>query len=107
MKSPSSTCLRRRYLDDASALGEHRMIPFLADRDRLQKQLQTDGLSTGLHDPINVHLQQAHGNLGHKTGDFPLSEAAANEVSLPMFPEMTSSQVEQVVATVEHRAHAR
>jgi dTDP-4-amino-4,6-dideoxygalactose transaminase len=79
-----------------------------ADRDGLQKQLQADGVSTGLHYPIPVHLQQAHRDLGHKAGDFPQSEAAANEVlSLPMFPEMTSSQVEQVVAAVEQKAHAR
>ena len=79
-----------------------------ADRDALQKQLQADGVSTGLHYPIPVHLQEAHKDLGHKVGDFPQSEAAANEVlSLPMFPELTSSQVEQVVAAVQQAAHVR
>jgi dTDP-4-amino-4,6-dideoxygalactose transaminase len=79
-----------------------------ADRDALQKQLQADGVSTGLHYPIPVHLQEAHKDLGHKVGDFPQSEAAANEVlSLPMFPELTSSQVEQVVAAVQQAANVR
>ncbi|MEO8256019.1 MAG: DegT/DnrJ/EryC1/StrS family aminotransferase [Acidobacteriota bacterium] len=79
-----------------------------ADRDSLQKQLQADGVGTGLHYPIPVHLQEAHRDLGHRVGDFPHSEAAANQVlSLPMFPEMTSAQVEQVVAAVEQKAHAR
>jgi dTDP-4-amino-4,6-dideoxygalactose transaminase len=72
-----------------------------ADRDDLQRMLQAEGISTGLHYPIPVHLQPAHADLGHKAGDFPASEAAANEVlSLPMFPEMTAAQVDQVVAAV-------
>jgi dTDP-4-amino-4,6-dideoxygalactose transaminase len=77
-----------------------------ADRDALQKQLQADGVSTGLHYPIPVHLQVAHADLGHKAGDFPHSEAAANEVlSLPMFPEMTAAQVDRVVAAVRQEAN--
>ena len=67
----------------------------------LQRHLQAEGVQTGLHYPIPVHLQQAHADLGYKAGDFPQSEAAAREVlSLPMFPEMTSAQVEEVVATM-------
>ena len=77
-----------------------------ADRDGLQRLLQAEGVSTGLHYPIPVHLQEAHKDLGHKAGDFPQSEAAANEVlSLPMFPEMTATQVEQVVAAVRQEAN--
>jgi dTDP-4-amino-4,6-dideoxygalactose transaminase len=77
-----------------------------ADRDGLQKLLQADGVQTGLHYPIPVHLQEAHADLGYKAGDFPASEAAANEVlSLPMFPEMTSTQVEQVVSAVRREAN--
>jgi dTDP-4-amino-4,6-dideoxygalactose transaminase len=77
-----------------------------ADRDGLQQMLQSEGVQTGLHYPIPVHLQQAHADLGYKAGDFPESEAAANEVlSLPIFPEMTSSQVEQVVAAVRREAN--
>jgi dTDP-4-amino-4,6-dideoxygalactose transaminase len=76
-----------------------------ADRDGLQKQLQAEGVQTGLHYPIPVHLQEAHADLGHKAGDFPESEAAANEVlSLPMFPELTREQVEQVVSAVTQQA---
>jgi dTDP-4-amino-4,6-dideoxygalactose transaminase len=77
-----------------------------ADRDGLQQLLQAQGVHTGLHYPIPVHLQKAHEDLGHKAGDFPRSEAAAREVlSLPMFPEMTPAQVEQVVAAVTQEAH--
>jgi dTDP-4-amino-4,6-dideoxygalactose transaminase len=77
-----------------------------ADRDGLQQLLQAKGVQTGLHYPIPVHLQEAHADLGYKLGDFPESEAAANEVlSLPIFPEMTSSQVEEVVAAVGREAN--
>jgi dTDP-4-amino-4,6-dideoxygalactose transaminase len=76
-----------------------------ADRNALQRQLQAEGVQTGLHYPIPVHLQEAHADLGYKAGDFPESEAAAREtLSLPMFPEMTATQVDQVVAAV-HQEH--
>lgn len=76
------------------------------DRDGLQKALAAEGIHTGLHYPIPVHLQKAHLDLGHKPGDFPISETAAREVlSLPIYPEMTSRQVEQVVAAVEQEIY--
>jgi dTDP-4-amino-4,6-dideoxygalactose transaminase len=78
-----------------------------ADRDGLQKSLQGAGVQTGLHYPIPVHCQPAYADLGYKAGDFPQSEAAAREVlSLPMFAELTSSQVEAVAAAVGEAAHA-
>ena len=76
------------------------------DRDSLQSSLQAQGVQCGLHYPIPVHLQKAHADLGYTVGDFPNSEAAAKEVlSLPIYPEMTSRQVEQVVAAVEQHAY--
>jgi len=76
------------------------------DRDGLQRSLQAEGIQTGLHYPVPVHLQPAHADLGYGRGDFPVSEAAASEaLSLPMFPEMTLAQVRQVVAAVEMEAH--
>jgi dTDP-4-amino-4,6-dideoxygalactose transaminase len=77
------------------------------DRESLQRDLQAQGVQTGLHYPIPVHLQKAHADLGYRAGDFPQSEAAANEVlSLPIYPEMTTSQVGQVVAAMEQIADA-
>ena len=72
-------------------------------RDRLQKALAEQGVQSGLHYPIPVHLQQAHDDLGYRQGDFPVSEAAAGEVlSLPVYPEMTKSQVDAVVDAMEN-----
>ncbi|WEX74999.1 DegT/DnrJ/EryC1/StrS family aminotransferase [Sinorhizobium numidicum] len=76
------------------------------DRDGLQRALSTESIQWGLHYPIPVHLQKAHSDLGYKVGDFPRSEAAARSVlSLPIYPEMSTRQVEQVVSAVEQDAY--
>ncbi len=66
-------------------------------RERLQSALSAQGIHTGIHYPIPVHLQPAYADLGYKPGDFPHAEAAADEVlSLPMFAELTAAQQEVV-----------
>jgi dTDP-4-amino-4,6-dideoxygalactose transaminase len=71
------------------------------DRDGLRDTLAREGIQTGIHYPIPVHLQPAHADLGHRVGDFPVAESVASEVlSLPMFPEMTRQQVAAVAAVV-------
>jgi dTDP-4-amino-4,6-dideoxygalactose transaminase len=78
-----------------------------ADRDGLQRRLQAKGIESGLHYPIPVHLQEAHADLGYRAGDFPQAESAAAEVlSLPIYPEMTDGQVAEVAAAVEEIADA-
>jgi dTDP-4-amino-4,6-dideoxygalactose transaminase len=59
------------------------------ERERTQKALLEQGIQTGIHYPIPVHLLPAYADLGYGAGQFPQAEAAANEVlSLPMFPEL-------------------
>jgi len=66
-----------------------------AFRDELSRSLTQAGVQTGLHYPIPVHLQQAYLDPRYRRGDFPHSERAASEVlSLPMYPELTHSQIE-------------
>lgn len=68
-----------------------------SERDALQHALHTQGIQTGIHYPIPVHLQPAYADLGYQAGDFPCSEEAAREVlSLPMYAELSVEQVEQV-----------
>jgi len=70
-------------------------------RDRLQKHLQANGIGSGLHYPVPLHLQKVFANLGYKKGDFPVTEQLANEcLSLPMFPELTGEQIEFVCESV-------
>src|SRR4029079_1259108 len=65
-----------------------------ADRQSLQRTLQANGVATGIHYPIPVHLQPAYSDLGYKAGQFPESERAANEVlSLPMYPELSRNKL--------------
>jgi dTDP-4-amino-4,6-dideoxygalactose transaminase len=71
------------------------------ERDTLQSFLHDRGVSTGIHYPIPVHLQRCFAELGHKPGDFPHSEQAAAEVlSLPMYPEFQPQQQDQVIAAL-------
>lgn len=75
------------------------------ERDRLKAELEKAGISTGLHYPVPVHLQQAHADLGYGPGDFPEAEAAAAEVlSLPLYPELTAEQIERIAAAVHATA---
>jgi len=71
------------------------------DREGLRDALLKQGIQTGIHYPIPVHLQPAHADLGHHAGDFPVAESVAREVlSLPIYPEMTRQQVATVAAVV-------
>ena len=70
-------------------------------RNELQKHLTNAGIGTGIHYPIPIHLQAAYTSRGWKRGDFPVAEAAADEVlSLPMFAGLSPDQQELVAETV-------
>lgn len=70
-------------------------------REIVQQALQIQGIQTGIHYPIPVHLQEAHADLGYRCGSFPCSEQAAAEVlSLPMFAELTPKQLQEVASAI-------
>jgi dTDP-4-amino-4,6-dideoxygalactose transaminase len=67
-------------------------------RDAALQGLMERGIGCGIHYPIPVHLQQAYRSLGYKLGEFPVAEDCADRfLSLPMFPELTTEQVDFVV----------
>jgi len=79
----------------------HLYVVRVRERERVQAAMATAGVSTGVHYPIPIHLQEAMSDLGHKVGDFPQTEAAAKEIlSLPMFPELTGQQIGRVVESL-------
>jgi dTDP-4-amino-4,6-dideoxygalactose transaminase len=75
----------------------HQYVVRVPERDAWRAALTEAGVQTGVHYPIPVHLQPAYADLGYSSGDFPIAEQAAAEVlSLPMFPEMTDQQIESI-----------
>jgi dTDP-4-amino-4,6-dideoxygalactose transaminase len=63
-------------------------------RDELAQYLNNNGISTGLHYPIPLHLQPCFAELGYKKGDFPVTEELAEScLSFPMFPELNDEQI--------------
>ena len=72
------------------------------NRDETIKNLTDRGIATGIHYPVPVHLQEAYQPLGYTRSSFPIAERCAAEfISLPMYPELTYSQIEQVVEAVK------
>jgi dTDP-4-amino-4,6-dideoxygalactose transaminase len=65
------------------------------------EHLKQAGIGTGIHYPIPLHLQKAYASMQYSVGDFPVSEKAAAEiVSLPMFPQLKAEQQARVVAEI-------
>lgn len=74
-------------------------------RDILLEKLTGKGIGVGMHYPFAIHQLPAYANLGYGRGAFPEAErAAAEELSLPMYPELTSEQLEFVAAAIAERA---
>lgn len=74
-------------------------------RDDLQKHLSDAGIGSGIHYPIPIHLQVAYASMGWKRGDFPETEAAADEIlSLTMFAGLTVDQQKRVTETISQFA---
>ncbi len=78
------------------------IYPILLDgRDRIAQNLKLKGIATGVHYPIPLHLQPALKHLPTSQNRYPQTEfVASRELSLPIFPEMTDHQVEQVISGI-------
>jgi len=106
----------RRYQELFSAAAEEIGLPYepawakavyhlyvvrVENRDQLQKYLGEAKIGTGIHYPIPLHLQKAYSRLGYREGDFPVSEKAAAEMlSLPMYPGLRYDQQSQIAQRV-------
>lgn len=67
------------------------------NRQAFMDFLGENGVASGLHYPIPIHCQPSFSELGYKAGDFPITEAYAEQiVSLPMFGELTKENVQYV-----------
>jgi dTDP-4-amino-4,6-dideoxygalactose transaminase len=83
----------------------HLYVVRVNDRARVQSALAGVGVATQIHYPKPVHLQPAYAHLGYEPGDFPHAEKAAAEVlSLPMYPELSREQSDYIVEQVRQAA---
>ena len=70
-------------------------------RDELQAHLTEQGIKALIHYPIPPHMQQCYARLGHRQGDFPISERyAKEELSLPIYVGMPEEDVDRVIDAV-------
>jgi len=67
------------------------------NRDEVQAKLKEQGISTAVHYPMPLHLQEAFEYLNYKQGDFPISERVSQEImSLPMNPYVKDDEIEYI-----------
>jgi len=80
----------------------HLYVVRVKAREVMQQRLYQEGIATGIHYPIPLHLQNAYRHLGYKRGDFPVTEEVAPDIlSLPMFPELTEDDVALIVEKIK------
>ena len=96
--------LYRKYLE-GTGVGLPQEMPYarhvyhvfcvrVKERQKLIDFLKEKGIFTNIHYPIPIHLQKAYSFLGHKKGDFPVTEGCMDEIlSLPMFAELTEEEI--------------
>jgi UDP-2-acetamido-2-deoxy-ribo-hexuluronate aminotransferase len=71
------------------------------NREILQNHLKEVAIPTAIHYPMPLHLQEAFQYLGHKEGDFPISELMAKEImSLPMNPYLTDTEITYIAEKI-------
>jgi dTDP-4-amino-4,6-dideoxygalactose transaminase len=82
----------------------HLFVVRVKNRDAVQQKLKEKGIQTGIHYPIPIHMQEAYAGMWKK-GSFPVAEKMAPELlSLPMFAELTESQVREVCEALQMSA---
>lgn len=89
------------YIDPANESIFNQYTIRVPRRDALKDHLKAKGIGHSVYYPLPLHLQPCFAYLGYKEGSCPESESAAREVvSLPVFPELTRAQLDEVVAAV-------
>ncbi len=89
------------FIDPANVSIYNQYTLRAARRDDLQEYLKKKGIGSSVYYPLPLHLQPCFSYLGYSEGAFPESERAAKEViSLPVYPELTNEQLDEVIEAV-------
>jgi len=79
----------------------HLFVVRVAERDDVLRQLNKRGIGAGVHYPLPLHKQPAYEHLKIADGSLPVTErTAASVISMPMYPELSSEQMESVTGTL-------
>jgi dTDP-4-amino-4,6-dideoxygalactose transaminase len=83
----------------------HLFVIRVGNRDELRVRLKEQGVDTGVHYPVPLHLQPAYERLRVAKGALPVTERLAKEIiSLPLYPELTEEQVDHIAGVVKKHA---
>jgi dTDP-4-amino-4,6-dideoxygalactose transaminase len=81
----------------------HLYVIHCEQRDNLKLYLMENGIGTGIHYPIPVHMQKVYKHLGYKKGDFPITEKTATTcLSLPLYPEIKEENVLKIIKSINN-----
>jgi dTDP-4-amino-4,6-dideoxygalactose transaminase len=73
------------------------------ERDKMRELLTKNEIGSEIYYPVPFHLQECFKDLGHKKGDFPISEFSADtSIALPIYPELSDDQINFVVETFKN-----
>jgi dTDP-4-amino-4,6-dideoxygalactose transaminase len=87
---------------DSTTCVYHQYTIQVPNRDEVHQYLQENGVGAMIYYPVPLHLQKLHANMGGKVGDLPVTEEKTTLVmSLPMFPELTFEEQQQVANTIK------
>lgn len=72
------------------------------NRQKVVEALKENNIASAIYYPLSLHLQEVYKDLGYKRGDFPIAEAAEEEVlALPMYPELQTQEIEGIVGIIK------
>ena len=72
------------------------------ERDALREYLSTHGIGTGIHYPVPIHLQECYADMSDGKGSLPVTEQITQEIlSLPMYAELTTEQIDWVIENIK------
>ena len=81
----------------------HLFIIRSTERDALREYLSTQGIGTGIHYPVPIHLQGCYADMSEGEGSMPVTEQITKEIlSLPMYAELTTEQIDWVIENIAH-----